>query len=1683
MPKSLKNVLLSTTLFKTSHNLRSPHLLYGLLAGFVFIVYFTGFSSAQIHFAGDLNNDLRVDLEDVRILGRQWLDPGCLTSDCTADIDGTDGVNMADLALLAMNWRQGPKVIINEIHYDPAIKTELSEFVELYNAGTMDANISGWYFSDGISYQFPAETILPVGGYVVVAQNPYTIHDIFDTPSNLIYGPFDFGVKLENDGEEVKLRNAEGMTMDTVDYRLRFPWPIVGDPPGNSIEQVNPHLDNDLGGSWRPSEPDAVAPPTTIIPASSNWRYFKGYSEASNPVSAWREIDFVDTSWSTGDLPIGYGEGFITTYLSDMQDNYSSIFLRKKFELGNPSAVSNLKLFAIYDDGFNVWINGESVLPPINVADEEMPYTGTAGSAREDFDWNEFNLSVPAGCLVSGTNVLAIQLFNSSLSSSTDCFLDVALENVPAVTTAGPTPGTRNTTYSLNIPPHMRQVTHTPKQPQSNEDVKITVKVTDPDGVESVSLSYQLVYPGSYIELNDAEYETNWTSLPMTDNGTSGDEYANDSIYTVVVPGSLHTHRMLVRYRITATDKTGLSVTGPYAHDPQPNFAYFVYDGVPDWYGAIDADNEDPLLSKIIYYGSFSLTKVPVYHLISKKDSVEHAIWLDKYGGDLYKWYGTLVYDGEVYDHIRYRARGGVWRYAMGKNMWKFDFNRGHYFQARDDYGKKYDTTWDKLNFSACIQQGSFGQRGEQGMFEALTFMMFNMAGVPAPKTHYIHFRVIDEPYEDGHFNAAHYPITSSGTQYDGDFWGLYLVLEQMDGRFLDEHGLPDGNLYKMEEYYGELNNQGLTAVTDKSDIIAFKDTFSSYPPADWWGENVNIESYYGYRAVYLAAHHGDITSKNHFFYLNPETTTNEWGTNNLWWQLPWDVDLTWTTYYGTMSDPFSRSNLLTYTNFSMESKNRIREFCDLLFNTEQMYELINEFAAIIDPSGSYSIADADRAMWDYHWVMGPSAYPTYLSHEASFKAGQGRFYEEAEEQEHNRTFPGMVQVMKDYISIGLDGRPPRYTYMLAMASDYDIPYTPTIAALCGPNYPINDLRFITSAFNDPQGIGTFAAMKWRIAEVTDISAPTYDATERRKYEIETVWESGEITDFNNTITIPASVVKIGHAYRVRVRMKDETGRWSHWSNRIHFIVGEPLSANVLNNLRITEVMYNPGEAPEGDPNDNDNFEFIELKNIHSETIDLTYVSFVDGISFDFNDSSVTSLDSNDFVLVVRNKSAFESRYGTDFSDKIAGEYQFNLKNNLDNGGDKIKLRDYWNGTITEFEYNDSRGWPLSADGAGHSLVPLDSAIVDEPNGSLNYSGNWRASTYIGGSPAQDDPVFITSVVINEFMANTDYFDPLHLEYDSNDWIELYNTTGAGISLENWYLSDDKAELQKWAIPGTLIPAYGRVSFDEVTGFHNPIHTGFGLSTSGEEVILSHLPGTSQDRVVDCIEFKGQESDVSYGRYPDGGKYWFRLTPSRDSANFNPIQDVLIEEIMYHPAGVNEDNLEYIELYNPTAEDITLQNFMGTWRLNGAVEYPFPFGTTIPSDSRIVVVPFNPLTELDELSDFLLEYDAYHLIPDVNIVGPWFGQLSNESERIALEKPQITDDPDNPSCWVILDEITYFDQIPWPETPDGNGESLRRINSDQYHSGNDPLNWKADIPSPGEPNWAPPDIPPPPPPP
>src|SRR2546427_10771539 len=65
-----------------------------------------------------------------------------------------------------------------------------------------------------------------------------------------------------------------------------------------------------------------------------------------------------------------------------------------------------------------------------------------------------------------------------------------------------------------------------------------------------------------------------------------------------------------------------------------------------------------------------------------------------------------------------------------------------------------------------------------------------------------------------------------------------------------------------------------------------------------------------------------------------------------------------------------------------------------------------------------------------------------------------------------------------------------------------------------------------------------------------------------------------------------------------------------------------------------------------------------------------------------------------------------------------------------------------------------------------------------------------------------------SSVTISEFLAhNTSGL--VDEDGDYSDWIELYNGGATAVNLGGWYLTDDPANLTKWAFPSTNIAAKG----------------------------------------------------------------------------------------------------------------------------------------------------------------------------------------------------------------------------------------------------------------------------------
>ena len=172
-----------------------------------------------------------------------------------------------------------------------------------------------------------------------------------------------------------------------------------------------------------------------------------------------------------------------------------------------------------------------------------------------------------------------------------------------------------------------------------------------------------------------------------------------------------------------------------------------------------------------------------------------------------------------------------------------------------------------------------------------------------------------------------------------------------------------------------------------------------------------------------------------------------------------------------------------------------------------------------------------------------------------------------------------------------------------------------------------------------------------------------------------------------------------------------------------------PLPANysaLLNGLRITEIMYQPA-APSG----SSDYEFVELQNIGTTTLDLSGVRFTNGLDYTF--ANGVTLAPGAFIVVVNDRSSFLSRYPGSVGFMAAGGYN----GSLDNTGETIALTlpAPWDVHILRFRFENN--WFSSASGGGNSLVVASPATTLPQD--WQKPSTWRASAAINGSPGATD--------------------------------------------------------------------------------------------------------------------------------------------------------------------------------------------------------------------------------------------------------------------------------------------------------------------------------------------------------
>lgn len=178
--------------------------------------------------------------------------------------------------------------------------------------------------------------------------------------------------------------------------------------------------------------PDSAAMPTVIIPFNATWRY---RDDGVEPGTGWSNAGFDDSGWPGNAAKFGFNTGngnagFATVldFGSDESDKYRAYYFRRTFVVTEPATVLSLFLEVLRDDGVAAYLNGQEFYRN-NLPAGPLAFADLATNATDNGTIVQ-SATLPPTALVAGTNVLAVELHQSSASSS-DAVFDLRLSANP----------------------------------------------------------------------------------------------------------------------------------------------------------------------------------------------------------------------------------------------------------------------------------------------------------------------------------------------------------------------------------------------------------------------------------------------------------------------------------------------------------------------------------------------------------------------------------------------------------------------------------------------------------------------------------------------------------------------------------------------------------------------------------------------------------------------------------------------------------------------------------------------------------------------------------------------------------------------------------------------------------------------------------------------------------------------------------------------------------------------------------------------------------------------------------------------------------------------------------------------------------------------------------------------------
>jgi len=1528
-----------------------------------------------------------------------------------------------------------------------------------------------------------------------------------------------------------------------------------------------------------------------LVSTGTEWRFFRGVTEASTPNrAAWRGVGFSDTSWETGRATFWYGDFSEGTALSDMQNNYSTLFLRKRFTVANPADLATLIVRARCDDGFIAWLNGQEIVR-FNVPEGDLTFDRFATSPvnPDPAVFDDYPVTDPRSKLLAGDNVLAVQVFNTTLGSS-DLIWDAAL--IGSVDLQDPT------VVSV-IPPNGAVV---------RDLFSVEISFSEPvQGMGAADLQINGVGATALIEVTPGQFVFSFPSFPagpvsvafrpdhgITDRASTPRPFAGGAWNLTVDPTARPPGLIISEFM---TDNDGV------IRDEEGDES--------DW---IELHNASP--QSVSLFG-WSLTddanqlgkwKFPALTLPA-------GGYLVVFASDKNRTSTT----GRLHTNFRLGNDGEFLALVTPSGQIESGFAPKYPPQRENvSYGRANGAP-TLLGYFSRATPGSANSTSGSGFAPGIRFSR----PVGTYRTNFELVLTLEEPAEnavirvtlDGSLpsetspvHSAPIPVTSSlqvrarafqpGLLPGKPVTGMFLKLEGTVPTFTSDlpvlifhnfgRGRPPASgqqpayLQVFEPISGVTSLTNEPTLTSRVGIGARGSSTLGYPKvsmnlelrdefeadddrellglpsdSDWvlYAPN-NFEPVLIHNplAHQLSRDLGRYSSRTRFVevYLISDTVNGTVRTS---------------TYQGiyVLEERVTRSRDRVDIAKLEPEHTRAPEVTggyilkvDRPGPGENGLVAANQGLVYVDPP-EVEITLPERSgqrqyLQSYLNSFGNALYGANWTHP---ETGYRRFIDVDSWIDHHLlnvlTFNVDALRLSTYFHKPRGGKltfGPLWDFDRALNSTDGRDANPRIWSSSGGTDFFNESTqaWWGRLFTDPEFFqrwidryqelrrAQFATTNlWRLTdqqagivrraqprEFTKWGVPLRGGTYQAEVNLLKTWLSNRVEfmdrqfvrpptvfgpagRFDTSVSVSLSVPTAGFTYytldgsdprlpsgtlspqarqydgtpltltantRVvaRVQNPNHTALTGALNPPLKSIWSGPAAVtffNVVPPLLVTEIMFHPAAPDSTSSFRDEDFEYLELLNTGTTPLELPGFTLSGGIQFVFPATGLVRLDPGQRALVVRNRTAFLTRYST-LGTSIAGEFIGQLAN----GGNRLVLTGPLGEPISNFTY--APDWAPLADGFGFALVLRDEAST--PRDQLGDPSRWRLSTQVGGSPATVDPTppVLPSLLVNEALTHTDL--PLL------DAVELHNPTGTTAVLDGWWLSDDYRTPKKYRFPTpSPIAAGGFLVIDESQfrpdGGGN---VGFSLSSLGDEIHLFSADATGElTGYHSGFEFGGAFNGVSFGRLVSSeGREQFVSQPNRSlgAPNVGPlIGPLVLTELHVEPLPqglVNNTEDEFIEVRNVTQRAVPWadpNHATNRWRIRGAVSFDFPANETIPPGGYVLVVSFDPVLNPQQLAAFRTRFNPPAIVP---ILGPWTGSLNNAGESVRLEQP---DEPvPTPASnagevpYVLGDRIRYSRVSPWPGDAAGTGLSLQRRRSLQF--GNDPVNWSASVPTAGRQN-------------